>query len=654
MAQKVGDVFAELRLKADKAEADLKDFRKQLKGASGDMGKGEKRTKTFGQSLKKLGGQAKKAGGLVAKGMAIGTAAITAGALVAFSFTKRWAEATDTMGKLSSQINITAAELQGLKFAAELSGESGETVTNAIKQFARLSIDAREKGLTPFSTALFQLGLSFKDLDDKTFTEKFGLIADRLNNVDKSALKTALTLRLLGRSSERLGNTIKLGSKGINAATAEVSALGGSLTDEALVAAANFNDEMLRLTTTVTGIKNLIGTRLTPVITRMVTRWRTWILANRQLVATKIEKFLSAAADAAIRLIPEIVSLAESVIGLVDGLGGIEQVLKVAIGGLALFKIAFIAALGPAGPIAAAIGGVILLMDTLSARIETAKRKQEELHNSALRSKTLLDDPDFDPKTLTSDAQRKRIQNLDREQKLLKQQLATRKQLRDAIPKDQSIISKTGNLSFVQSPKALADFDRVTSEIRRDIVQVTQKISSIVAADQARDLRSQAKKSTRSEAERKRREPLIREFQKLSPQFVRGKLKGAQLKKFLALAADLEIDIPKKIDDQFADKKGSGGATDKPKTAAELIQEALGGGGRLNVGGLVPSGPGTTINHNNFTINLAPADIDIIVKDLPQNASAMDVASKLRDVLRGAVADVVRQTYDTQVRQVVG
>lgn len=653
MATKVGDVFAELRLRADKAEADLKDFRTQLKGASGDMDKGEKRTKTFGQSLKKLGGQAKHSGGLVAKGMAIGTAAITGAALVAFSFTKNWAEVTDQMGKAASQINITAGELQGLKFAAELSGESGESAQNAIKQFARLSIDAREKGVTPFSNALFQLGLSFKDLDDKTFTEKFGLISDRLNNVDDSATRTSLALRLLGRDSQKLGNTLSLGSKKINEAVGEVSKLGAALTDEALVAAADFNDEMLRLTTTVSGVKNLIGTRLTPVITRMVTRWRTWILANRQLLATKIDKFLRAAADAAVRLVPQIVALAESVIDLVDGLGGIEQALKVAIGGIALFKIAFIAALGPAGPIAAAIGGIILAFDTLASRIDSAKRKADEAQRSALRAKTLLDDPDFDPSSLTSDAQRRRIQNLDREQKILKETLATRKQLRAALPKTEAFIGKTGKLSQIVPASVLGEFDRDTARLRRDIGQVTEKISTIVAADRARAIRTEGKRRKASLKDQERRAPLIKEFQKLSPQFVRGKLKGAQLKKFLALAKDLEIDIPEKITDAFATKTG-GGAADRPKTPAELIQEALGGGGKLNVGGLVPSGPGTTINHNNFTINLAPADIDIVVKDLPKNASAMDVASKLKDVLRGAVADVVRQTYDTQVRQVVG
>lgn len=653
MATKVGDVFAELRLRADKAEADLKDFRTQLKGASGDMDKGEKRTKTFGQSLKKLGGQAKHAGGLVAKGMAIGSAAITGAALVAFSFVKSWAEATDTMGKLSSQINITAGELQGLKFAAELSGESGESVTNAIKQFARLSIDAREKGVTPFSNALFQLGLSFKDLDDKTFTEKFGLIADRLNNVDDSALKTSLTLRLLGRDGQKLGNTLALTSKGINAAVEEFHNLGGTLSKEALAAAADFNDEMLRLTSTVTGIKNLIGTRLTPVITRMVTRWRLWILANRQLLATKIDKFLRAAADAAVRLVPQIVALAESVIGLVDGLGGIEQALELAIGGLVLFRIAFIAALGPAGPIAAAIGGIILLFDTLATRVDNARRKSEEMHRSALRAKTLLDDPDFDPSSLTSDAQRRRISNLDREQKILKETLATRKQLRGELKKTGTVSGRFGETRKVVPKIVLSEFDRVTENIRRDIVQVTEKISTIVAADRARAIRTEGKRRKESLKEQERREPLIKEFQKLSPLFIRGKLKGAQLKKFLALAKDLKIDLPTKTVDPFADKKGPG-AADRPKTPAELIQEALGGGGKLNVGGLVPSGPGTTINHNNFTINLAPADIDIVVKDLPQNASAMDVASKLKDVLRGAVADVVRQTYDTQVRQVVG
>ncbi len=99
---------------------------------------------------------------------------------------------------------------------------------------------------------------------------------------------------------------------------------------------------------------------------------------------------------------------------------------------------------------------------------------------------------------------------------------------------------------------------------------------------------------------------------------------------------------------------GGGAAKPERKTPQQLIQEALGGGGSLGVGGLVPSGPGTTINHNNFSINLAAPDIDIIIKGLPANATAGDVAQRVKDEMRNAVQDTVRIAYQTQVQQVVG
>lgn len=654
MATKVGDVFAELRLKADKADADLKSFRKELKVAGGELGKAEKKTETFGKRLKRLGKVAKNAGGTVAKGMAVATAAIGVGAAAAFTFVKRWSAVTDTLGKTAQQVNTTAAELQGLQFAAGISGESGESVLNAIKQFAKLSTDAREKGVTPFTAALFQLGLSFKDLDDKSFTERFALVSDRLKNVKDDATRTSIALRLFGRDSQRLGNTLSLGSEKLNDLIGEFHELGGTISEEALAAAADFNDESLRLQTVLQGVKNIIGARLAPVITAMITRFRRWTKANKDLIATRLEKFLKSSADAAVRLIPKIVELAEQIISLVTSIGGIEQAFKVVLGGLVIFKLAFVTALGPAGPIAAAILGIILLFDTLASRVEAAKRKTEEFRKSASKSKTLLDDPDFDPTELSKNAQR-RITDLNREQKALKEQLATRAKLRKELPKTGTVAGRFGETTKVVPKRVLKEFDRITDEFARDILQLEGKISTIVAADRSRERREQIKGQRAKVKEDERRAPLIAEFQKLAQLFTRGKATPAQEKRLRFLSKDLQIDIPTKIDDPFADRPGAGGADKpQPKTPSELIREALGGGGKLGVGGLVPSGPGTTINHNNFTINLAPADIDIIVKGLPQNATASDVAQRVKDAVKGAVSESVREAYDLQVRQVVG
>lgn len=714
MATKVGDVFAEFRLKADKAEADLKKFRAELKKVTKEttsteksvekLGKTEKETaKEVAASKKKAAAaekerakaakmaareaekasraqekaankaakaaesasaQAKKAGQGIARGMAIGTAAVLAAGLGVASFAQNWAVTVDEVGKAASKLKIPAQELQALEHAADLSGASSDNLRKSIQNLNKFITEGKEKGVTEFTKSLFAVGLGLKDIEGKTKTQQFGIISDELNKIENTALKATLQMKLFGEEAgPQLGNFTEQGSKGINKLVGEVEQLGGTLSKEALTAAAGLNDELARTKVVASGVANFVGTRLAPVIERIAAKFRKWLMANKALIASRLDAFLRATASAAARLLPQFIELAANALKLIDAVGGLEGALKAAIGGLIAFKLAFITAFGPVGPIAAAIVGVITLFSVLDSKLDQAARKVDRLVGRSLETSGLFDTGEFDKDELSKTERGRKLLRLESIKDILVKNQSTEKDIgsrtREETLKIRNDPGTADEFAHEDQQESINTLDarRRLAELRAaKILELQAEIDAEKTGIRNERLKASRNALRAQESKRREQEPLRAEFRKLAQLAITNKATPNQLKrlKFLGSKGQLDIDTPSATKSFFA-PQAAGGEKDKvAKSPAELIQEALGGGGTLGIGGLTPSGPGTTINHNNFSINLAAPQIEIIIKNLPQNATPMDVAKKVKEVIGTTIQDAVRVSYDTQVRQVIG
>ncbi|NJN05430.1 MAG: hypothetical protein HC814_02140 [Rhodobacteraceae bacterium] len=197
---KIADLVARIRFESNtKVLTDARDGMSQ-------MGKAAQKT------LTELSGLAKKAGDRL-RGMQegvfhaqaavknFGSAAVTAmkaAGDAVYGFASRTATAGDRIAKTARNLAVGVEELQHLEFAAQAGGIRIEEMRLALGKLAENVRAASTGGVTPFTMALADAGLTIADLAGKTRTEQLGIFADVLNDVASEADRTQTAMALLG------------------------------------------------------------------------------------------------------------------------------------------------------------------------------------------------------------------------------------------------------------------------------------------------------------------------------------------------------------------------------------------------------------------------------------------------------------------------
>jgi hypothetical protein len=187
------------------------------KAAKATEGIGEG-TKKAGESMLSLGGIAKAAGGVLAGAFAVD-------AIV--SMAREVIDLGGEIADLSARTGIGTEAIQELKYAAEQTGASLDTVTGAIEQMGnRLS-----EGGGGTLQAVKALGLSFDDLQKMRPEDAFTAIADAIKEVPEPMRQTQLAMELFGKSGTELLPAIKAGMGDLRQ---QAQDLGQVLSDDAV------------------------------------------------------------------------------------------------------------------------------------------------------------------------------------------------------------------------------------------------------------------------------------------------------------------------------------------------------------------------------------------------------------------------------------
>ncbi len=331
------------------------------------------------ESLKKSLRGVGKAGGIAVAGLALVTAGVVA-------FAVKWSASVDDIGKTSRKLGVASSELQKLRFAAELSGASGEQLTTSIRFLLQGMFDARTKGVGPLKEGFDEIGLSLDELKGTNLTERFGIIADAINKVADPLDRTALRLKIFGRQGGvALGELLNQGSAGIKRMGDEAVRLDGVIGERGFKAAEEFNDAWTRVKFTFGGLVDTFQSEAVPAFTGIMDIVRDFIVANKDLINTKLGEWVGALVKQlksvdkanikkafkkitdAVELMVKVVKGALLVIGamvkafkfIVDSAGGIAGalgVIAIAMAGLTATVVALGAAIG------VATGGLSILL----------------------------------------------------------------------------------------------------------------------------------------------------------------------------------------------------------------------------------------------------------------------------------------------------
>lgn len=312
------------------------------------------------------------------KGLTAIVAAAAAAGTAMFIFAKKTAESNDTLGKFAEVIGIDLEALQELGFVAEANGGSIDSMNSSLSNLSKVMAEA-SKGMGGGVEAFGRLGLSVTDAEGriKSADDFLFELADSFAELETQAERIELAGKL--GIDQNLILSLQEGSEALRRQREEARELGFIIGKDAAKAAANFNGELQKVTSVISGLSNKIGQELMKEITPLLTAFVEWFKINKQIIGQNIAKFLFGV----IRTFRVLVSIGLRVIDvikwIVDSIGGLKIALGV-LGGIIL-ALNFKALLLPI-----VLGGIALALVLLLDEIRVFSQGGESVLGKALDS----------------------------------------------------------------------------------------------------------------------------------------------------------------------------------------------------------------------------------------------------------------------------
>lgn len=245
------------------------------------------RLKTLGKAIKGVGstmlGIGKKAGAIG------GVAAGALGFLI-----KKVADAGDNLAKFGRRVGFSVESLQEWRQVGELAGIEAQAFDDSLQGFSKRLGEAKV-GTGSLVTFLkkFDKQLLKQLVSAKGNEEAFELLVNALRNTTDASKTSALAAAAFGRSGLKFVNIADSSAEAVKGQRKEMIKLG-LISQKSAEDSEVFNDMLLRFTKSLSGVANIIGGALIPVLTPMIEKMTELVVGLRP----EIEAFAKAfAAD---------------------------------------------------------------------------------------------------------------------------------------------------------------------------------------------------------------------------------------------------------------------------------------------------------------------------------------------------------------------
>lgn len=232
----------------------------------------------------------------------VATAAMASAAGVMAIAIKGALNEADDLGKMAQKIGVPIEELSGLKYAADLSGVSIESLEKGLGRLSRNLVEGAQGLQTPVR-AFQALGIEIRNADGsiKTVGQALPELADKFTKMRDGPEKTALSMQLLGRAGADLIPLLNSGAAGIKQMTDEAAELGLIIDDKTYRAAEAFNDNLTRMSRIFKGIVTQVTAEMAPAFYK---------LSEDLLSVGKNSDFAKTSADGLVTVIKGAISVA--------------------------------------------------------------------------------------------------------------------------------------------------------------------------------------------------------------------------------------------------------------------------------------------------------------------------------------------------------
>lgn len=298
MAETIGTAYVQIEPSFDGVTEQIE---------SNFSGEGQKAGNSFGSGFASVMGTTGKAmAGAVAAGAtalgALGTKFVSASGDVA--------SYGDNIDKMSQKMGLTAQAYQEWDAVMQHSGTSMETMKASMKTLA----NAAETGNAAFET----LGITEEQLATMNQQDLFEATIAGLQNVEDDTQRTYLAGQLLGRGATELGALLNTSAEDTQAMRDRVSELGGVMSDDAVKAAAAYQDQLQDMQTAFSGLSRNMMSEFLPDITTVMSGLTEIFSGNSENGIAMISEGINGIATNLTAALPQLLSVGS---GIISALG---------------------------------------------------------------------------------------------------------------------------------------------------------------------------------------------------------------------------------------------------------------------------------------------------------------------------------------------
>jgi hypothetical protein len=223
------------------------------------LGKASDESNKFGLDIKGAFSSAMKVGAAAIGAVVTETTALSAALVKGVG---DLAEYGDHIDKQSQKMNMSAQAYQEWDAIMQHSGTSIDSMRMSIKTLA----NAAESGNDAFGL----LGMSLEDIQRMSSEELFKATIIALQNVESDTQRTYIAGQLLGRGATELGALLNTSAEDTEKMRQRVHELGGVMSDEAVKAAAAYQDSLQDMKTSMSGLTRGITSEFLPSFTEVM------------------------------------------------------------------------------------------------------------------------------------------------------------------------------------------------------------------------------------------------------------------------------------------------------------------------------------------------------------------------------------------------
>ena len=216
------------------------------------------------------------------------------------------AEYGDSIDKMSQKMGISAEAYQEWEAVMQHSGTSMESLKMGMKTLA----SAVESGNDAFD----RLGITQEEIASMSQEELFDATIAALQGVENETERTYLAGQLLGRGATELGPLLNTTAEETQAMKDRVHELGGVMSNEAVKAAAAYQDSLQDMTTAFSGLKNNLMSKFLPSMVTVMDGLGNIFSGNSNEGLGQVEEGINQFSEQLSQVIPKVIEVGSKIV----------------------------------------------------------------------------------------------------------------------------------------------------------------------------------------------------------------------------------------------------------------------------------------------------------------------------------------------------